>query len=227
MSEWLRQVQAVVARDLTVEWRRRDVLQSMVLFGVLQVIVFSFAFYTDAERARLFAPGIVWVSVLFAASLGVMRLVDREREEGCLEALVMSRLHPSALYGAKLLTTVGFVFAVELVVVPLVFVLFSLKSVWFAPLVAGIALGTVGFCAVAIVFGAALAESRMRELLMPLVVYPLAMPVVIAGVKATAGALQPIAPSETWSWVRFLAGFDILFVFLCGWLFERVMYPPR
>lgn len=213
----------VLQKDVLVELRTREVLVTTSLFALLEVIVFSFAFHTDEARSRLFAPGIIWVSILFAASLGLSRLFERERENGALEGLMLSPLSPVTLYLAKTVGNILFTFAMELVAIPMVFLFFSPPLENVGAFVLVVVLGTVGFCSIGTLFAAALAGSRMGQVLLPLVVYPLVVPVVIGGVKATAGVMGAGRPEDVWNWAQFMAGFDVLFLFLSAWLFERLL----
>jgi heme exporter protein CcmB len=219
----VRQIGTVLHKDLVVELRTKEILLTMSMFAVLVVIIFSFAFYTNEERARVFAPGILWVTVVFAGSIGLGRLFERERESGALDALLLSPLSARSLYLAKFAGNLLFTVVMELLAVPLVLIFFSLDVDRPGLFVAAMLLGTIGYCSVGTLFAAALSGARLRELLLPLVVYPLVVPVVIAGVKATAEILAGAPDRAVLSWIQFMVGFDLLFGFLSMWLFGKLV----
>jgi heme exporter protein CcmB len=221
MRSLLHDITTLLRKDLQIELRTREIVVTMALFAVVEVVIFSFAFYTNEDRARAYAPGIIWVSVIFASTVGLARLFDRERESGAFELTLLSPVPPQAFYLSKVIGAFALTLVMELLAVPLVFLFFSLDAVLPLELVASLLLGTAGYCSLHALFAGALGATRMKEILVPLVVYPLAMPVVIAGVKVTGAALGGPGASEVAGWLRFMLGFDVLFLGLAAWLFER------
>ena len=220
---FLRSLYLLVKKDLLVELRTREMLLSMLLFSLLLVVLFSFAFYTDQERAKVYAPGILWITVLFAGTLGFNRLFDREMEEGALDALFLSGIGVRAVFVSKALAHLGFTLLMELLTVPLLIVFFDLEVSSPGLLALSLFLGTVGFSFVGTLFAALLVGARMRDVLLPVVIYPLVVPVLIAGVKSSSSILVDGPFSETWSWLQFMVGFDLLYVAMSTWMFEKLM----
>ena len=223
---WLRaysaQVAALLWKDLVVELRTRDVLTSMLVFGLLSLTVFTFAFDLRTEGILLATPGILWVSVLFSGMLGLGRSYSHERERGSMEGLLLCPMDRSAIFVAKFLTNLFLLLAVEVVLVP-VFAAFFDVAVFSGGVVAIILLGTVGFAAVGTVFGAMAANTRAREVMLPVLMLPILVPLLIAAVKAT-GLLMDGGPwSSVWTWANLLIGFDVVYLVVSFVVFEFVV----
>jgi heme exporter protein B len=208
---YARDVAALARKDLLLELRARDTLPAMLLFVVATFVVFHFAL--GGSPSRLAANGLLWVAILFTALLGLGRAFVPEREQRVLDGLVLAPCDRSAIWLGKSLATLAFLVAAEVVALP-VFALF------FHPVhggtVLGVALADVGICAVGTFLGAMAVATRARELLLPLLFLPLAIPIVVGGVGASVVA----APGR---YLAFLALYDALFAVLCWATFEYVV----
>jgi heme exporter protein B len=220
----LRAAALILSKDLMVEIRTREVLLTMSLFAVLVVVIFAFAFQLDVDGTRAVAPGLLWVTVVFAGNLGIARVMDKERENGAFQGLILAPGGPIAVFIGKAVGVFVFMLLMELLVVPLalLFIGISLPSSGLALLVAALVLGTLGFALVGTLFGAMLADVRMREVLIPVVVYPVVVPVLVAGVKLTAHAFSPSLDDDA-SFLGLMAGFDLIYLALAPWVFARVL----
>jgi heme exporter protein B len=208
---YLADVRALARKDLLLELRARDTLPSMLLFVVAVFVVFHFALPAgSSDRA---ASGLLWVAVVFTALLGLGRAFVPEREQRVLDALVLAPCDRSAIWLAKSIATFAFLGAAEVVALP-VFALFFHGLSWST--VAGVALADVGICTVGTFVGATAVVTRARELLLPLLFLPLAIPLVIGGV----GASVVDAPGR---YLAFLGLYDVLFALLCWAAFEYVV----
>jgi heme exporter protein B len=232
VTTWLRTVRLVLVKDLVVELRNRELLASMVLFSALTVVVFAFAFDLGPAEAKEIGPGVIWVTLLFAGTVGLTKAYDRERDNGCLDALLLAPGGPSAVYVAKVLGLVLFMLLVQLVTIPLLlaFLGVEIQGHGVGVFVLAQTLGILGFASVGALFGGMLSNARLREVLLPLVVYPIAVPVLIAGVELTELAIQLEPPAfeaaladEGRTWLALMGGFDALFLVLPAWVFGRVM----
>ncbi len=214
----------ILAKDLKVELRTREVFMTMSLFAVLVVVIFAFAFNLDQQTLKKVAPGLLWVTVVFAGNLGVMRVMDKEREHGALQGLMLSPGGPIAVFIAKAIGVFLFMLAMELLVVPLtlMFVSVELPAEGIGLLIVSLVLGTLGYALIGTLFGAMLADVRMREVLIPVVVYPVVVPIVVAGVKLGAHAFDP-ALGEPEGYLPLMIGFDLLYLALAPWVFSRTM----
>mgnify|MGYP003756879389 FL=1 len=218
-----RQYLAILGKDLLVEFRTREILLTMALFSMLLVIIFAFAFLSDPTKAKDYGPGIIWVTVLFSATIGQNRLFDRERENGCLWGLLLSPIDAGTIFLAK--ATAQFIFTVlmELPTILLIILFFDLPLAQPMEFITSLLLGTVALSLVGTLFSAMLMNARMKEVLLPLVTYPLLVPVVIAGVKVTSVAVGAPVNEDAWMWLKFLLGFDMIFAVATWFLFGRMI----
>lgn len=213
----MRDALVILRKDLRIEWRTRETLATIVALGVVLVVVLAVAHDADPEDAPHLAPGVMWAAFVFTGMLGVQRSFLVEREQDCLAALVGAPIDPAAVYLAKLAGNVLLLGALQAVVVPLVGLMLHVDLLAvLAPLLLVLTLGTLGFAAVATVFAAVTARLRTRELLLPILVLPLAVPLVIGAVKATEGVLGGGLPAAGEA-LGVVVAFDVIFV-TAGWL---------
>ncbi len=204
-------VAALARKDLLLELRARDTLPAMLLFVVAALVVFHFALPTGSSRAA--ASGLLWVAIVFTALLGLARAFVAERESGVLDGLVLAPSDRSAIWLAKALATGVFLGLAELVALPAFGLFFSSVD---AATVAGVVLADVGICAVGAFVAAMAVASRARELLLPLLFLPLALPILIGGVGASVA-------EESGRYLGFLALYDLIFAIICWASFEYVV----
>ena len=202
---------AVLARkDLRLELRARDTLPAMLLFVLSVLAVFHFALPSGSSRLAAF--GLLWVAIIFTALLGLGRAFVAEREQGLLDALVLAPVDRSTIWLAKGIATLAFLLVAELVALP-AFALFFTPVSWAT--IAGVLLADLGICAVGVLLSAMAAAGRARELLLPLLFLPLALPIVIGGVGASVDGGA--------SYVEFLVLYDAIFAIICWASFEYVV----
>jgi heme exporter protein CcmB len=215
----------VLRKDVAIEVKSREILYTTCFFAFSCVLVFAFAFVREGEAVGDAAAGILWIAVAFAGTLALGRTFERERYGETLRALLLAPAPRAAIYVGKLLGIVLLLLVAELLLVPMVALLFS-ASLFARPLLlAGLLLsGTVGFAAVGTLFAAMLVRSRTRDVLLPILLYPITIPVIIAGVRGTAALLQA-TPDEPVArmWIALLVSFDTVFVTLALWTFEPLM----
>jgi heme exporter protein CcmB len=215
----------VLRKDFAIEVKSREILYTTLLFAVSCVLVFSIAFVKEGEPLEDAAAGILWIAIEFAGTLALGRTFERERYAETLRALLLAPAPRAAIYMGKMLGIVALLAVVELLLVPLVALLFH-APLFAQPLllVALLAVGTIGFAAVGALFAAMLVRARSRDVMLPILLYPMTVPVMIAGVRGTAALLQ--APADTpiaVMWIGMLAALDVVFVTLALWAFEPVM----
>ena len=215
----------VMRKDLTVEVRSREILYTTLFFAVSCVLVFAVSFVREGRAIPDAAAGILWIAIAFAGTLALGRTFERERRTETLRALMLAPADRPAIYVGKLLGVLALLAATEVVVVPLVALLFQVQLFARPLLMMGLlACGTIGFAAVGTLFAAMLAGARSRDVLLPILLYPITIPVMIAGVRGTLALVQP-APDEAMAefWLGLLVFFDIVFVTLSLWTFEPLM----
>lgn len=215
----------IARKDLVIESRSRELAYTTLFFAVSVVLVFSFSFVVDGVALNDAAAGILWVAIAFSGTLALGRTFERERQADTLKALLLSPAERPAIYLGKLAGVLLLMLVVESVMVPLVGLLFQ-APVDRAPLllIGLLVTGTLGFAAVGTLFAAMLIRAHSRDVLLPVLLYPITVPLVIAGVRGTASifAVEPnLAVAQ--AWLSMLVFFDAVFVTLALWVFGPVM----
>jgi heme exporter protein B len=215
----------VTRKDLLIEFRSREIVYTTLLFAVSCLLVFAFGFVRDGRAVEDAAAGILWVAIAFSGTLALGRAFERERQNETLRGLLMAPIPRAALYVGKLTGIVLLLIAVEIVIVPMAAVMFQAPMLEHPLMLAALVLtGTIGFAGVGTLFAAMLVRTRSRDVLLPILLYPVTVPVMIAGVRGTA-ALLADEPSIAMArlWLSMLVLFDVMFVTLALWTFETVM----
>ncbi len=221
MRAW-RAVMAIVAKDVAAELRSKETLSTLLIFALMIVVVFNFAFELRVENARQIAPGVLWVAFTFAGILALNHSFVMEREEGCIEGLRLTPVDRGAIYLGKFLGNTLIMLVAEACILPVFAVLFDVSilnpALWLI-----VVLGTVGFVAVGTLFAAMTVSTRAREAMLPLLLFPITVPVLIAACKSTGQVLDGQPLSEVYSWLRLLLAFDIIFTVIALLGFEYVL----
>jgi heme exporter protein CcmB len=220
-----RTVWLVLRKDLTVEMRSGEIAYTTLFFAVSCVLIFAFALVREGRAPEGGAAGILWIAILFAGTLALGRAFERERQSETLRALLLAPVPRPAVYVGKLLGIVALLVATEAVLLPLVGLLFTAPFFAHPFWLAGIVVTcTIGLAAVGTLFAAMLVRVRSRDMLLPVLLYPVVVPVIIAGVQGTAALLQPeFDAAVVRFWLLLLVTFDVVFVVLALWTFEAVM----
>jgi heme exporter protein B len=220
---YLRKVFAVVAKDVVAELRTREMLSSMFVFSLLVMLIFNFAFDLRAENQKTLAPGVLWVAIAFAGMLGLARSFIVEKDRGSMEGLLLTPVDRSAIYLGKMLGNVLFISVVELMILPIFMVLFNLTPEILPPLAGVMILGTIGFAGVGTLFSAMAVHTRAREVLLPILLFPVVIPVMLAAVKLSAAILDRLPFAEVRNWFSLLVAFDLIFMALSFILFDYIV----
>jgi heme exporter protein CcmB len=215
----------VLRKDFAVEVKSLEILSTTLLFAVSCVVVFAFAFVKEGQAPPDAAAAILWIAIMFAGTLALGRTFERERYGETLRALLLAPAPRAAIYVGKLLGIVALLIVTDALLVPLTALFFS-AALFSRPLLLAALLltGAIGFSAVGTLFAAMLVRSRTRDVMLPILLYPITVPVMIAGVRGTA-ALAQARPDEPAAvmWIALLVGFDVVFVTLALWTFEPLM----
>ncbi len=222
VSDLLRQVSTLLWKDLLAELRTRELLGGMAVFALLVLLIFNFAFDLRIDNVGGVAPGVLWVAFTFAGILGLGRSFVLEKDRGALDGLLVAPIDRGAIYLAKFLGNVLFMAVVEAITLP-VFIAFFNFGITTPELALIIFLGSAGFAAVGTLFSAMAANTRAREVMLPILIFPISVPVVIASVEATALALGGGAFADHLQWLGLLAAFDLIFGILCFAVFDYVV----
>jgi len=220
-STWVK-AWAIARKDILLELRSREMVTSILVFALLSIVVFNFAFEPGAERIGMVAPGVLWVAFSFAGVLGLARSFTLEREESCLEGLLLCPADREVIYWGKVLSNFIFMLIVEVVILP-IFAVFLDQPLFVPRLLLIMFLATLGFAAVGTLFSAMSANTRAREVMLPLLFFPIVIPVLIAAVKSSGFILEGAPWGRFLSWLQMLAAFDAIFLVLCSWVFEYVV----
>jgi heme exporter protein CcmB len=225
MASFFQAAWLVTRKDLLIEARTREIAYTTLFFAVSCVLVFAFGFVREGRPLEDAASGILWIAIAFSGTLALGRTFERERQTETLRALLLAPVDRPALYVGKLVGVLLLLLVVEVIVVPLVALLFQARVFAFPLLMASLlTAGTIGFSAVGTLFAAMLVRARTRDVLLPVLLYPITIPVIIAGVRGTAALLgaEPDLPIAR-LWLSMLAFFDVVFITLALWTFETVM----
>jgi len=216
----------IARKDLAIEWRNREILATSAFLAVVVVLVFSFAFVVGGVAPPpAVVAGILWVAILISGVVGLGRTFDRERDGDAIRALLLSPVPRAAIYAGKLMATIVLMLGVELAVSVLVTVFFNARVGENAGRIGALLLlGTIGFATVGSVFSAALLRARSRDVLLSTLLYPIVVPLLIAGARGTANLLDLSPDLDAVSfWTQFMMAVDIIFLVVGAWAFEPIV----
>ena len=215
---------AIFRKDFLVELRTKDSLNAMLFFGLLVLVIFNFALASIRESMRAAVPGVLWVSFAFSGTLGLNRIFSTEKENGCMQGLLMAPIDRGQLYLGKVMAATVFMLISEFVIFVLALVFFNL-TVWgeIPYLVLVFLLGTLGFAAVGTLLSAIAVNTKMREVLLPLILFPVVLPILINAVEATSIIINTVDYRALELPVTILAVFTVVFLTLSYLVFEYVL----
>ena len=223
---FLASIWAILWKDLRCELRSKQVWMGMGLFALLVLVIFNFAFDLRVDNKAAVAPGALWVAFIFASLLGLGRTIAAEREKGSMDRLLLCPVDRKAIYLAKLLGNVLFIGVVEIIALPVFAALFDVQ-LFAGPLLLIVLFGTLGIASVGTLFSAMAAATSARDVLLPILVFPLIVPVVIGAVRATGSLMVsggPTAPTPNEPpWLGLMIAFDIIFLSVSMLTFEYVI----
>lgn len=221
---YLRGIAAILWKDLAAEARSKELISAMLVFSLLSVIAFNFALELDKNNRATVISGVLWVTFVYAGTLGLNRSMAMEQDRGSMEGLLLSPVARTVIYFGKMLGNIVFMALVEIILIPIFVVLFNVPlfhwGVWLTAM-----LGTLGYAAVGTLLAAMAVRTRAREVMLPILLLPIAIPVLLAAVKATAGFLQPgVVPlDEITPWLNLLAAYDVIFLAVAYMVFDYVV----
>jgi heme exporter protein B len=221
----LRHAFRIAWKDLRIEVRSKEIFMTMAFFGALLVVIYAFAFPPDMPAVRGSAPGMLWVSLAFTGTIALGRAFDRERENDTMRALLLSPVPRLSVFIGKALGMTVLILGVAIIVVPLLALWLNAPMFEFPlELVVSVVLGSLGIAVVGSVFAATLLKARSRDVLLPVVLYPILLPLFVAGTKCTAGLIAEHPNLEmAHYWIGFLGIYDAAFLVLSLWVFESLV----
>ncbi len=219
MPVFVRQVFAIVRKDILTELRTRESITAMVVFAVMAIVMFNFALRLRVDSFRPLTPGILWVTLVFAGTLGLSRSMSSEQINQCMDGLLLAPCDHSAIFLGKAITNVIFTLVVALLVLPVMAILFD-ESLLQLGTVLVVLLGVIGYSGAGTLIATMAASTRAREVFLPILLFPLALPLLVAAVIATSGYLDRLPFAEFAPWIGVEAAFIVIFWTAGTLLFE-------
>ena len=221
-SNYLRAVMAITWKDLAAELRSRELLSSMLVFSLLVILIFYFALELDVKARNGITAGALWVTFAFAGTLGLNRSMAVEKDRGCLDGLLLAPVDRSAIFFGKAISNLAFMLIVEAIVLPVYSIMYNVNLLNLG-LILVILLGSLGYSAVGTLLAAMSVQTRTRDVLLPILLFPLVIPVLVAAVKASSGFLLAADMSEILPWLNILAVYDVIFIAVSFMVFDYVV----
>jgi heme exporter protein B len=218
----LRPVLVLVWKDILLELRSREIVVSALVFGLVVVVVFNFALNATPRQVATLAPGILWVAFTFAGMLAMNRAFVAEKEQGSLEGLLLAPVSRDAVFLGKALTSFLFMLIVEAALLPIFAVLLNFSAFSFI-LILTIVVATLGFATVGTLFSAIAVQTRAREIMLPVLFFPIILPVLIGAVEVSSRAIGGGLGVGVGRWLSLLGVFDAIFLVICPWVFSAVV----
>lgn len=213
---------AIVQKDLSSEFRSFELISAMLVFSLLVIIIFNFALELDIKTRQSVTAGVLWTTFAFAGTLGLNRSMSVEKDRGCLDGLLLAPVDRSVIYFGKGISNLAFMLIVEAIVLPVYSILYNVNLFRF-DLLGVILLGSIGYTAVGTLLSAMSVQTRTREVLLPILLFPVAMPVLLAAVKASNGLLAGAEFSEVLTPLNILIVYDIIFIAVAFMVFDYVV----
>ena len=221
-GNFIKAVSAVVWKDLQAEFRSRELFSAMLVFSLLIILIFNFALELDVKTRQSVTAGVLWATFAFAGTLGLNRSMAIEKDRGCLDGLLLAPVDRSAIYFGKLISNLVFMLVVEIIVLPVYSVLYGINL--FQPgLLMVILLGSIGYVGVGTLLAAMSVQTRTRDILLPILLFPVVIPVILAAVKASTGYLEGIEFSEILSSLSLLIAYDVIFIAVAFMVFDTIV----
>jgi len=221
-GNFFRAISAVVWKDLAAEFRSLQLISAMLVFSVLVILIFNFALELEIKTRLSVTSGVLWTTFAFAGTLGLNRSMAVEKDRGCLDGLLLAPVDRAAIYFGKALSNLAFMLIVEAIVLPIYSLLYNINL--FRPgLFLVILLGSIGYTAVGTLLSAMSVHTRTRDLLLPILLFPVVVPILIASVRASGGYLNNVPFAEILPWLNLLSGYDIIFTSIAFMLFDYVV----
>jgi heme exporter protein B len=222
MKSYLNAVRAVIWKDLTAEWRTRENLSAMLVFALLVILIFNFALELDIQAQESLSAGVLWTTFIFAGTIGLNRSLAVEKDRGCLDGLLLAPVDRSVIYFGKAIGNLIFMLLVEMTVLPVYSFLYTVPV--FQPgFLLVVLLGSIGYVAVGTLLATMVIQVRTRDILLPILLFPLTLPVIIAAVKASQGFLLMIPLAEISPWLNLLIVYDLIFTAIAFMVFDFVV----
>ncbi|MFO7584839.1 MAG: heme exporter protein CcmB [Anaerolineales bacterium] len=216
-------VLAVAWKDLAAELRSRELLSAMLIFALLVILIFNFSLQLDRGTRESVTAGVLWATFAFAGTLGLNRSMAIEKDRGCLDGLLLAPVDRSAIYFGKALSNLAFMLIIEAIVLPVYFILYNPKNFFNPGFLGVILLGSIGYVAVGTLLSTMAVQTRTRDVLLPILLFPLVIPVLVSAVQASMGFLSGWPLDEIIPWLNLLLVYDVIFITAAFLFFDYVV----
>jgi heme exporter protein B len=213
---------AIVWKDVSAEWRSRELFSAMLVFSLLVVFIFNFALDLNPKILQDVTAGVLWATFAFAGTLGLNRSMAVEKDRGCLDGLLLAPVDRSAIYFGKVIANLVFMLVVEVIVLPL-FSIFYNVNLFNPGLLLVVLLGSIGYVVVGTLLASMTIQARTRDVLLPILLFPVVLPVIISAVRASTYFLQSQPMDLIWPNINLLIAFDIIYIALSYMVFDYVV----
>jgi heme exporter protein B len=221
MNFW-NKVIAILWKDILSEMRAREIIITVLVFTLLIIVIFNFAFGANQQMIQSVAPGMLWVTFAFAGVLSLNRSFVSEKQEGCIEGLMGCPVNREVIYAGKMLGSLVFMLIIEVIALPAFALLFNLEVLSLQIIVITL-LTTVGFATVGTLFSALAANTKAREMVLPILFFPIVVPIIVCAIKATDAAFSGGSWGDLSPWIQIIMAFDAIFLVAAFWIFEYVI----
>lgn len=223
MKGFLRAMLAVLWKDLAAEMRSRELLSAMLVFALLVIFIFNFALDLEPATRASITSGVLWVTFIFAGTLGLNRSLAIEKDRGCLDGLLLAPVDRAAIYFGKTAANMIFMLMVAAIVLPVYSIFYNVNLVARPGLLLVILLGAEGYTAIGTLLATMAVQTRTRDMLLPILLFPVVIPVLVAAVKASAGFLQALPFEEIQPWLNLLVTYDVVFTAIAFMVFDSIV----
>jgi heme exporter protein B len=221
-SNYWKAIAAIAWKDLAAELRSRELLSAMLVFSLLVILIFNFALELDIKTRQSVTAGVLWSTFAFAGTLGLNRSMAIEKDRGCLDGLLLAPVDRSAIYFGKVISNLAFMLIVEAIVLPIYSVLYNINL--FQPgLLMVILLGSIGYTTVGTLLASMAVQTRTRDVMLPILLFPVVVPILIAAVKASGGYLTDAPMTDILPWLNLLIAYDVIFTAIAFMVFDYVV----
>ena len=214
---------AIVQKDLAAEFRSRELLSAMLVFSMLVILIFNFALELDVKVRQSVTAGVLWTTFAFAGTLGLNRSMAVEKDRGCMDGLLLAPVDRSAIFFGKAISNLAFMLIVEAIVIPLYAMLYNEVRIFQPEFLGVLLLGSIGYIAVGTLLAAMSVQTRTRDVLLPILLFPVAVPVLLASVKASGGIIAGLPFAEVLTPLNLLIVYDVVFVAVSFMIFDFVV----
>ena len=214
---------AIAHKDLAAEFRSRELLSAMLVFSMLVILIFNFALELDVKVRQSVTAGVLWTTFAFAGTLGLNRSMAVEKDRGCMDGLLLAPVDRSAIFFGKAISNLAFMLVVEAIVIPLYAMLYNEVRIFQPEFLGVLLLGSIGYIAVGTLLAAMSVQTRTRDVLLPILLFPVAVPVLLASVKASGGIIAGLPFAEVLTPINLLIVYDVVFVAVSFMIFDFVV----